>query len=48
VVTPSESGALDIDDHIEIAERNVTRSLTDEEYRQYLHLERCPAAEDTA
>jgi WD40 repeat protein len=34
--------ALDIDDLLEIARRNVTRSLTDEECRQYLHLETCP------
>jgi WD40 repeat protein/DNA-binding SARP family transcriptional activator len=33
--------ALDIDDLLEIARRNVTRSLTDEECRQYLHVERC-------
>lgn len=36
--------ALDIDDLLEIARRNVTRSLTDEECRQYLHVESCPAA----
>jgi WD40 repeat protein len=34
--------ALDIDDLLEIARQNVTRSLTDEECRQYLHLDRCP------
>jgi len=34
--------ALDIDDLLQIAERNVTRSLTDAECRQYLHLETCP------
>jgi WD40 repeat protein len=34
--------ALDIDDLLEIARQNVTRSLTDEECRQYLHLETCP------
>lgn len=34
--------ALDIDVLLETAERNVTRSLTDLECRQYLHLERCP------
>ena len=33
--------ALDIDDLIAIAGQNVTRSLTDEECRQY-HVERCP------
>ena len=35
--------ALDIDVLLETAERNVTRSLTDEECRQYLHVERCPS-----
>jgi WD40 repeat protein len=35
--------ALDIDDLLEIARQNVTRSLTDEECRQYLHVEACPA-----
>ena len=34
--------ALDIDDLLEIARQNVTRSLTDEECRQYLHAGRCP------
>ncbi len=34
--------ALDIDDLLEIARREVTRSLTDEECRQFLHVERCP------
>ncbi len=33
--------ALDIDDLLEIAGRNVTRSLTDEECRQYLRIDRC-------
>ncbi|HET9249706.1 MAG TPA: protein kinase [Actinomycetota bacterium] len=33
--------ALDIDDLLEIARRNVTRSLTDEECRQYLHVAAC-------
>ena len=33
---------LDIDDLLEIARQNVTSSLTDEEYRQYLHVDRCP------
>ena len=36
--------ALDIDDLLEIARQNITRSLTDEECRQYLHVESCPAA----
>ena len=35
--------ALDLDDLLEIARDQVTRSLTDEECRQYLHLARCPA-----
>jgi WD40 repeat protein/DNA-binding SARP family transcriptional activator/class 3 adenylate cyclase len=34
--------ALDIDDLLEIARQNVTRTLTDEECQQYLHLDRCP------
>ena len=34
--------ALEIDDLLEIARENVTRPLTDEECRQFLH-ERCPA-----
>jgi WD40 repeat protein/DNA-binding SARP family transcriptional activator len=33
--------ALDIDDLLEIARREVTRTLTDEECQQYLHLDRC-------
>jgi WD40 repeat protein/DNA-binding SARP family transcriptional activator/tRNA A-37 threonylcarbamoyl transferase component Bud32 len=33
--------ALDIDDLIEIARREVSRPLTDEECRQYLHVDRC-------
>ena len=33
--------ALDIDDLLEIAGQNVTRTLTDEECRQYLHIDRC-------
>jgi WD40 repeat protein/DNA-binding SARP family transcriptional activator len=36
--------ALDIDDLLEIARQNVTRSLTDEECRQYLHVEACPSS----
>jgi WD40 repeat protein/class 3 adenylate cyclase/type II secretory pathway predicted ATPase ExeA len=35
--------ALDIDDLLEIARREARRSLTDEECRQYLHVEECPA-----
>jgi hypothetical protein len=34
--------ALDLDDLIEIARRNVTRQPTGEECRQYLHVEPCP------
>ena len=34
--------ALDIDDLLEIASRNVARSLTDDECRQYLHVDSCP------
>jgi WD40 repeat protein len=34
--------ALDIDDLLEIARAEVTRPLTDEECRQYLHVEVCP------
>jgi WD40 repeat protein len=33
--------ALDLDDLVEIAERELTRDLTDEECRQYLHVDRC-------
>jgi WD40 repeat protein/DNA-binding SARP family transcriptional activator len=33
--------ALDLDELVEIAEREVTRTLTDEECQQYLHLQRC-------
>ena len=36
--------ALDIDDLLEIARENVTRSLTDEECRQYLHVGSCADA----
>jgi WD40 repeat protein len=34
--------ALDLNDLIAIADTKVTRTLTDEECRQYLHAERCP------
>jgi WD40 repeat protein/serine/threonine protein kinase len=34
--------ALDIDDLLEMARREVTRSLTDAECRQYLHVDACP------
>jgi WD40 repeat protein/DNA-binding SARP family transcriptional activator len=36
--------ALDLDDLIGIAKRSVTRALSDEECRQYLHVQRCPPA----
>lgn len=36
--------ALDIDDLLEIAHQEARRSLTDEECRQYLHVEVCPAS----
>jgi len=35
--------ALDIDGLLEIARHEVTRALTDEECRQYLHVQVCPA-----
>jgi WD40 repeat protein/DNA-binding SARP family transcriptional activator len=35
--------AMDLDDLLTIARQNVTRSLTDEECRQYLHIGRCPS-----
>jgi WD40 repeat protein len=35
--------ALDLDDLLEIARSNVTRSLTDAECRRYLHAETCSA-----
>jgi WD40 repeat protein/DNA-binding SARP family transcriptional activator/class 3 adenylate cyclase len=36
--------ALDIGDLLEIARQEVTRPLTDEECRQYLHVDQCPEA----
>jgi WD40 repeat protein/DNA-binding SARP family transcriptional activator len=36
--------ALDLDDLLDIARQQVTRRLTDEECRQYLHLETCQAS----
>jgi WD40 repeat protein len=33
--------ALDLDDLVDIAESRLTRALTDEECRQYLHVDRC-------
>jgi WD40 repeat protein len=35
--------AIDIDDLLVIAQREVTRELTDEECQQFLRLDRCPA-----
>jgi hypothetical protein len=35
--------ALDIDDLLAIAHQKVTRSLTEDESRQYLHVDACPA-----
>ena len=35
--------ALDLDDLVEIAEDRVTRSLSDDECQQYLHVPACPA-----
>jgi WD40 repeat protein len=34
--------ALELDDLVEIAEKELKRTLTDEECQQYLHLRRCP------
>jgi WD40 repeat protein len=34
--------ALDLDDLIDIAKTKLTRGLTDEECRQYLHMRPCP------
>jgi hypothetical protein len=34
--------ALDIDDLLEVARHLVTRSLTEEESRAFLHIEACP------
>jgi WD40 repeat protein len=34
--------AVDLDDLIAIANGRLTRSLSDNECRQYLHVERCP------
>jgi WD40 repeat protein/DNA-binding SARP family transcriptional activator/energy-coupling factor transporter ATP-binding protein EcfA2 len=36
--------ALDLDDLVAMAERELTRDLTDAECRQYLHQDRCPRA----
>jgi hypothetical protein len=35
--------ALDIDDLLRMARQRVTRSLTAQECREYLHLDRCPS-----
>lgn len=34
--------ALDLDELVNVAEGELTRSLTDDECRQYLHVDRCP------
>ena len=36
--------ALDLDDLIAIADERLTAELSDDECRQYLHLDRCPDA----
>jgi WD40 repeat protein len=36
--------ALEVDDLVEMASRHVSRSLTEAECRQFLHLEACPEA----
>ena len=36
--------ALDVDELVDIATRELTRDFTDDECRQYLHTERCPSA----
>jgi hypothetical protein len=36
--------ALDVDDLLEIAHQKLTRTWTDDECRQFLHLEACPTA----
>jgi WD40 repeat protein len=38
---PVRVWALDVDRLLEIAHEEVTRSLTDEECRQYVHIESC-------
>jgi WD40 repeat protein len=38
--------ALEVAELLDIAHRNVTRSLTDQECRQYLHVEACPGPSD--
>ena len=40
----AQRGRRDLDDLIAIANERLTRGFTDDECRQYLHLERCPAA----
>ena len=37
---------LPLDELVELAESRVTRSLTDDECRQYLHLDACPVEPD--
>jgi hypothetical protein len=36
--------ALDLDELVEIAESELTRTFTDQECRQYLHMPTCPSA----
>jgi hypothetical protein len=36
--------ALDVDDLLVVARRNVTRELTDDECRRYLHAASCAAS----
>jgi WD40 repeat protein len=40
--------ALDLEDLIGIAEDRLTRSLTDDECRQYLHVDACPSRGETS
>ena len=49
LMSTSEDGfvrvwALDIDELVDIATRELTRNFTDDECRQYLHTERCPSS----
>jgi hypothetical protein len=37
-------GALDLDDLLEIAHEKVTQTWTDDECRQFLHMDACPAS----
>jgi len=40
---PPATLALDLDDLLKIAHDELTRTLTDAECRQYLHVEACPS-----